>query len=232
MSLPAGIAYSYFEAFTLGLFYGVVFCTSACLPYIASYIAGVGAGFRKGTVITLIYNSGRVVAYALIGAAIGGFKLVLSSTMLSPFQTLSSIAFAVVTILIGASLVLKSRKSSASCDTCSENNQNNPIQECSRITGKFDVRAFSLGLSRGLIICPPLLLLITYSASGSAPLDSFLFAVLFGIGTMLSPTLLLGGVTGWLLGKAPLFRKWISLGGGILLIVFGFITLVSTILAI
>jgi len=232
MSLLPGVTNSYFEAFALGLSYGVVFCTSACLPYIASYIAGIGAGFRKGIAVTLIYNFGRVAAYALVGAVIGGFKLILDSATLSPFQTLSSIAFATITILIGANLVLKSRKSSASCDACSENNQNIRTQNLGEMNGKFDVRAFSLGLSRGLIICPPLLALITYSASGAAPFDSFVLAVLFGIGTAFSPTLFLGGVTGWLLGKAPLFKKWISIGGGLLLIAFGIFTLVNTILTV
>jgi putative Mn2+ efflux pump MntP len=95
---------------------------------------------------------------------------------------------------------------------------------------KFDLRAFSLGLSRGLIVCPPLfLLLVTYSAAFTTPLDSFVLALLFGIGTALSPILLLGGVTGWLLTKAPLFKKWIAILGGALLIVLGLSTLISTI---
>jgi putative Mn2+ efflux pump MntP len=40
--------------------------------------------------------------------------------------------------------------------------------------------------------------------------------------------LLLGGVTGWLLNKAPLFKKWISILGGLLLIMLGLIALLST----
>jgi len=41
--------------------------------------------------------------------------------------------------------------------------------------------------------------------------------------------ILLGGVTGWLLNKAPLFRKWISILGGGMLVVLGVITILSTI---
>ena len=228
MSLLPGSPNPYLDAFAFGLTYGLVFCTSACLPYIASYIAGIGAGFRKGMIVTLIFNSGRVAAYALIGAAIGAFKLILSTETLSPFQTYSSFAFAIVTIAIGTSLLLKSKKPSPPCNGCTANEHNN--QNVKRINGKFDFRAFSLGLTRGLIICPPLLLLlVTYSATGAGPLDSFGIALVFGIGTALSPILLLGGVTGWLLNKAPLFRKWISIGGGLLLIIFGISTLVTTI---
>jgi putative Mn2+ efflux pump MntP len=56
-------------------------------------------------------------------------------------------------------------------------------------------------------------------------------AVLFGLGTALSPMLLLGGVTGWLLNKAPLFRKWISIVGAGILIVLGIATLANAIIA-
>jgi putative Mn2+ efflux pump MntP len=62
-----------------------------------------------------------------------------------------------------------------------------------------------------------------------APTDSFVVAVLFGLGTALSPMLLLGGVTGWLLNKAPLFRKWIAIIGGGMLIVLGVAAIVNTI---
>jgi thiol:disulfide interchange protein DsbD len=228
MSLLPGIPNPYVEAFAVGLLYGLVFCTSSCLPYIASYIAGIGADFRKGVIATLIYNMGRVTAYALIGGLIGilsgVFRFMVSESSLSTFQQYSSYGFGIVTIIIGVSILLKSRSTSIPC---------NP--ECNKTTGlkkiskNFDVRAFSLGFSRGLIICPPLALLLLYSIPFAAPIDSFAVAVLFGLGTALSPMLLLGGVTGWLLNKAPLFRKWISIAGGGLLIVLGVLTLVNTI---
>jgi len=44
----------------------------------------------------------------------------------------------------------------------------------------------------------------------------------------LSPMLLLGGVTGWLLNKAPLFRKWVSIAGAGILILLGLVTLISS----
>jgi cytochrome c-type biogenesis protein len=230
MSLLPGNPNPYLEALIFGLSYGLLFCTSTCLPYIASYIAGIGAGFRKGVVVTVIFNSGRVIAYALIGAAVGAFKLLLSDETLALFQTYSSFVFAAVTVAIGASLLLKSKQSSVPCKDCSGNNHRE--QGLMRVNEKFDFRAFSLGLSRGLVICPPLLLLlVTYSVAGAAPLDSVAIALLFGIGTTLSPILLLGGVTGWLLTKAPLFRKWIAIVGGLLLIIFGFSTLLTALLA-
>ena len=93
-------------------------------------------------------------------------------------------------------------------------------------TGRFgfDFGAFTLGLSRGLIICPPLIALLDlFIAFCQSAWKCMELAVLFGLGTAHLAILLLGGVTGWLLNKAPLFRKWISIAGGTVLIVLGII---------
>ena len=226
MSLIPEISNPYLGAFAGGLLYGLVVCTASCLPIVTSYIAGVGAGFNRGVKISLIFNSGRVLAYALIGGLVGLFsslfRLLVSDTAISPFQVYSSIAFGAVTIVIGASIYLKSRK------PCNFNSQSINTLTTGRFG--FDVGAFSLGLSRGLVICPPLIALLIYSLPFASPVGSVGIAVLFGLGTTLSPILLLGGVTGWLLNKAPLFRRWISIAGAVLLIMLGIVTIVSSII--
>ena len=230
MSLIPEISNPYLGAFAGGLLYGLVVCTSACLPYVTSYIAGVGAGFRRGVAITLIFNSGRIVAYALIGGLIGLFsglfRLFVSDAAISPFQIYSSLAFGIVTIVIGASIL---RKYKSPCE-CNLQDSKNLVAKGKTGRFGFDFRAFSLGLSRGLIVCPPLIALLVYSLPFSNPIGSLGLAVLFGLGTALSPILLLGGVTGWLLNKAPLLRKWVSIAGAAILIVLGVVTIVSSII--
>jgi cytochrome c-type biogenesis protein len=225
MSLLPQFAGSYVGAFAEGLLYGLVFCTSSCLPYVASYIAGIGAGFRKGVAVTVIFNSGRITAYALIGAAIGIFKVFVSDRFLASFQIYSSFAFALVTIAIGTIILLRIKANDKGCNV--KNNQNVGLIKPGR---RFDFGAFSLGFSRGLILCPPLFALLAYAVTFATPVDSFLLAVFFGLGTALSPMIVLGGATGWLLKKAPLFRKWISLAGAIILVVLGVGTLINLIL--
>jgi len=220
MSLIPQLSNPYLGALAGGLLYGLAVCTASCLPFIASYIAGIGAGFRKGFGLTLIFTSGRLVGYALIGAVVGLFsgllRLFVSGTAFSPFQVYASVAFGVVTMIIGVSVLVKYRQP---CEC-------NSSQAKGAVTGRktwlgFDFGAFSLGLSRGLIICPPLVALLLYSLPFSTPIGSLVLAVLFGLGTALSPMLLLGGVTGWLLNKAPLLRKWIAVGGAAVLILLG-----------
>ncbi len=231
MSLIPELSNPYLTAFASGLLYGLVACTSTCLPYLASYIASIGSGFKKSVLITLTFNSGRIAAYALIGAVIGVFSgvlwLFIDRTAVSPFQAYSSMAFSLVTILIGAILLYRARK--PGCDPSLEVSINR-ISMSQKTSRRFDAGAFTLGLSRGLVLCPPLIALLLYAVPFGNPVDSTVFAVLFGLGTTISPMLLLGGVTGWLLNKAPLLRTWIAIAGAIALILLGISTLISSIL--
>jgi cytochrome c-type biogenesis protein len=188
MSLIIEMANPYIEAFAIGLLYGLAFCTSSCLPYVASYIAGVGADFRKGVIITLTYNIGRVAAYALIGNLAGILssisRFVVNETILSTLQYYASYALGIVTIAIGVNIFLKGRKASQNCAL--ETND----AYLNRHYVKIDAHAFLLGFSRGLIICPPLAMLLLYAIPFGSPFDSSILPVLFGIGTAISPILI------------------------------------------
>jgi cytochrome c-type biogenesis protein len=225
MSFLPEIANPYIAALTGGFLYGLVFCTSTCLPYIASYIAGINADFRRGVFVTLIFNSGRVTAYAIIGAALGMFKLLMNESFRVTFQTYSSFAFSIVTIAIGVTILVRNNPTKCNCPT-----EVSIGTGSKRLWRRFDFQAYSLGLTRGLLLCTPLLAIMAYSLTFGSPIDSFTLAVLFGLGTALSPLLLLGGATGWLLNKAPLFRKWISRLGAATLIALGIVTLVDAII--
>jgi sulfite exporter TauE/SafE len=225
MTVLQQISNPYLASLILGLLYGLTFCTSACLPYILSYIAGIGAGFRKGVIVTTIYNSGRIVAYALIGTAAGLLSAIISEEVFLSYQNYSSIAFAAVIVVIGVTILLKK---SAAC-TCAI--KQSDLLGVSKLTQRFDIRAFFMGFTRGLILCPPLIAVILYAVTFSQ-LDCTILAVLFGVGTALSPLMFLGGATGWLLNKAPLFRKWLSRIGGTVLIFMGLMLLLNALLAV
>jgi sulfite exporter TauE/SafE len=178
---------------------------------------------------TLTFNFGRVVAYAVIGALIGVFSsllwLSLDAAAASPFQSYSSLAFSAVTITIGVYLLYRTRKPACDC-----NSQAKVFTSMQKFSKRIDFGAFTLGLSRGLVLCPPLIALLVYSVPFGSPVDGTIFAVLFGLGTAISPMLLLGGVTGWLLNKAPLLQKWIAIAGAVVLILLGISTLISSIM--
>ena len=231
MSLIPELANPYLGAFVGGLFFGLAYCTASCLPVVAGYIAGVGSGFRQSVKITLIFNGGRVVAYTLIGAIIGLFggllQFFVSEEAISPFQIYSSLAFGLVTVAIGVVLMFQARKSTCNCKAPD-------AQVAAGRMRRFgvDFGAFSLGFTRGLIVCLPLISILTTTMTLVNPAGSVAIAILFGLGTTISPILILGGVTGWLLNKAPLFRKWIAIAGGVILIVLGIVSVYSSLIQI
>ena len=229
----------YLTSFVTGLLYGLVACTATCLPYLASYIAGTGAGFRKSLMVTLTFNSGRIIAYTLIGASISLFSgllhILADESAFIMFQAYSTVAFSIVTILIGTILLYKNKKPTCNCPpppTTIVNSQQSSQNKKTSFIRKFDVGAFTLGLSRGLVLCPPLIAFLLYSIPFAKPIDSVAFAALFGLGTAISPMILIGGVTGWLLTKADLLRRYITLAGAIIIIVLGVSTLISSIISL
>ena len=209
------ISNPYIASLAFGLLYGFSVCTSACLPYLASYIAGTKAGFRKGVTITAIYNVGRIAAYAVIGSIAGLLTTFVSDAFFETYQTVFSIIFGFVVILIGISIFFKK----TSCSTCMPKRVESQggLEVFRR---NFDIRAFFMGLSRGFVLCPPLVAFLLYAITNYQA-NYTILATLFGLGTALSPMLILAGVVGWLLEKAPLFRKWTSILGGVALILLG-----------
>jgi len=227
LTLLSEISNPYLGSLILGMLYGLTFCTSMCLPYVISYIAGIGAGFRKGVMVTSIYNSGRVTAYALIGGLADLFRTLVSDALAAraSYQKYSPIAFGVAIILIGASMFLRKKSSTGTC--IMEKRKHLGITK--KLTQKFDIRAFSMGFTRGLVLCPPLIALLL-AALELSQINIIMLAVLFGLGTAFSPLLILGGATGWLLNKAPLFSRWISKISAGILIMLGLNVLLNVII--
>jgi sulfite exporter TauE/SafE len=227
MTLLEQISNPYLASLVLGVFYGFTFCTSICLPYISSYIAGISAGFRKGVKVTAIYNSGRIAAYAVIGILTALFKALISDSLFGAYQKYSSLAFGVAVVAIGISIFFTKH----SDDHCAMKKiKQEPQGVLDTVKQRFDARAFSMGFTRGFVLCPPLVALLLFGVTSSPQTNPAFLAILFGIGTAASPLLFLGGMTGWLLEKAPLLRKWISRFGGATLILLGISVLISAII--
>jgi sulfite exporter TauE/SafE len=215
MTLLEQISNPYLVSLTLGLIYGLAFCTTACLPYLVSYIAGIKAGFRKGVIVTAVYNSGRITAYAIIGSLIGLFTNFFDEPFLIVYRQLSSIIFGFVIIIIGISIFFKKSSTKACMKKITK-----PQDIFKNIKQRFDVRAFLMGFTKGFVMCPALFAVLLHAVT-QFKVNLTLTAVLFGLGTALSPLLFLGGTVGWLFEKAQLFREWLSRLGGVFLILLG-----------
>jgi hypothetical protein len=106
MTVLQQISNPYLASLILGLLYGLTFCASACLPYIISYIAGIGAGFKKGAIITSL----QFRTYSGIcphRSNSGAVRHVIGEELFSSYQHYSSIAFVAVIVVVGVNIFMK-----------------------------------------------------------------------------------------------------------------------------
>jgi len=205
----------YLGAFFLGLTYGLTYCTFACAPYLVAYIGGAQKGLVRGIHATLIFGLGRITTYALLGGLAGILGGLLYSYDLKRY---AGIAFGVVIIVIGIGIFVKRRSL-----TCGNMDRDKLWPVSRHLPHNIDVGAFAMGTALGLMPCAPLVAVLLYSAALFSPLQSAVLASLFGLGTMVSPLLLVGGLSGWLSGlirdETPDYRGWMSgICGGILIL--------------
>ena len=203
MTLIEQIANPYLGSLIVGFVYGVTFCSTGCLPYIISYLVGIKSGYREAVIVTFVYNSGRIVAYAIIGTVIGLFANFFEILFFNYYEKFSSIIFGSLVVIIGLSILLKKNS-----NFCPSKSRSGGIVNSLRM--KFDLRAFFMGVTRGFVLCPALIATLLYMSTQSEA-NLTLIAIFFGLGISISPLFFLAGAVGWLLEKAPLFRKWISI---------------------
>jgi sulfite exporter TauE/SafE len=208
------IANPYLASLVLGVLYGMTTCTAACLPYLGSYIAAVGAGFRRGLTISATYSSGRILAYGLLASFVALIRGFLTGSFLTYFQKYGSIVSGAVIVVVGLNILLRRKSSVCNCKTKSPEN----IKPSNGFKQFFDRNAFFLGFTRSLLVCPPLIAILLYAMASFSGFGTVAITVLFGLGTALSPLLLFGGTLGWLLNKSPNYSNWISKIAGAILI--------------
>lgn len=157
-------------------FAGSLHCVGMCSP-----LALAIARFNKNVIThQLIYNSGRILTYALLGAIISTIGFVLP---FSGFQTTLSIVLGLTLVLMGVAGIPGVRIPFIT-----------PILE--RITQKLKVvfgkflqqrstaATFFLGMLNGLLPCGLTFMAWSYCLTLAGPLDGFNFMLLFGVGTL------------------------------------------------
>lgn len=157
--------------------YGVLFgsgpCMASCGPLLVSYSAATRKDFVQGLVFYLFFSLAKAIVYTVLGTAVfalGRYVL----------ERLPGTAFKYASVGIGAAVAFTGALI--------------PFREtrgCER--GK----AFALGAALALLPCAPLLGVLSYVAMISPSWSSaFFYTASFGIGTLLSPLLLLTACAG------------------------------------
>jgi hypothetical protein len=171
--------------FISGVLFGAGPCVASCGPILFTYIVGTGKSARSGITAYAVFSLARMVAYVSLAAgafALGSFALEQGVARWESVITTAGGVF----IFFLALLTLTAPDCSKVIKTC-----RGPLIERDRKS------VFTLGLIAGFSPCAPLLGVLSYIAFVSKSLEaSLLYGVSFGVGTCLSPLILLAGMAG------------------------------------
>ncbi|MCG2714512.1 MAG: sulfite exporter TauE/SafE family protein [Candidatus Omnitrophica bacterium] len=175
----------YYQLFGIGLSFGVAGpCFLSCTPFFITYLAGKQLKWRQGLIEALIFLSGRLFAYLVLGYLAG-----LSTALLRQFGSSSFILFlkplgGVIIISLGI-LILFSREP-AYCG-------------CKFLANKVFTfgSLFILGFIMGVSPCAPLLaLLFEITIISKTAFQGLLCALSFGLGAFISGFIVIAGLSG------------------------------------
>lgn len=209
--------------FFSGLVLGSGPCLASCGPILISYIIATKQKPTQSLVIWLLFSLSRIFVYLILSVSIfflGGFlvkqNLLYSAKYIYPIG-------GVIIVFIGLFLII--RASSAG------------NRLCSIISTRLDQRLLKLqpvtmGIILGLLPCMPLLAALSYIGLVSISWQSSIFySLIFGLGTLISPLILLAlgaGSISKILFNKPKAHTILRFISGLIIIVLGVLLILQT----
>lgn len=174
---------------------GSLHCLGMCSPLVLAVTS-----MRPSAILNrVVYNSGRILVYAIMGSVVASAGLALP---LYKFQNLISVGLGIALIFIGSGRI---RSINIPTVTAGMQRLNGTLKN---LFGRFLHQkshsiSFILGSLNGLLPCGLTMMALTSCLTLRGPLDGFNFMLLFGAGTL--PVML--GFT----GLFPVLRKKLHL---------------------
>jgi sulfite exporter TauE/SafE len=177
----SGAASGFFILLGAGLLAGLSHCVGMCGPLVGSFSLRRRAARQELSSALLLYQSGRLTTYLLLGAMLGGAGSLLAAP-LRQWQGLFSILLGLATVAMGLSLTGRL-----------------PLQQwlgrlgLAHLSGRWLKRLlgsshpaapFGLGLANGLLPCGPVYAMGLLAAASGHPLPGASIMLIFGLGTL------------------------------------------------
>lgn len=190
----------------LGVSLGLTACTATCLPFMGTWVLGRGGNHLQALRDTGLFVTGRILAYALLGALAGGMGVWLTQAMRSGAGNL----FIAVASIAAGLWLLRSNSMPSTCSVARRAGTSAPIL---------------LGFSLSLTPCAPLASLLAVCAAAGSIQSGLFSGIMFGLGAALTPLLILLPLLG-LLGRnlradRPWITHWIRWSAAAVLILLG-----------
>ncbi len=214
LTLPANGSYDlmYFVGlFFTGWLFGLTVCSLSCMPIVCTVVMGTKRGFKSGFWSAVIFCAGRVGGYTVVGMLCGLTGMAAEKIFALDYIV---VAAGVLFVITGGFVFFSSKKKHCK------------ILQVSLIEGKETQMQLSLlGLITGMMPCVPYTAVMTAAAASGSFLVGGFSAFCFGLGTSLSPLLLIGGGSGWfskkLVEKVPNLDGIIRKITGVLIMIMG-----------
>jgi len=172
--------------FILGLSFGAGPCLASCGPLLISYIAARRKNIPKSIITYLLFSVSRILAYIVLGLLVFLSGQLISRIMLNTVPRYFFIGGGAFIVIIGFFTAI---------------GRNSGHKLCLRLQEKFLKRdtltVLILGLIIGIFPCLPLLSVLSYIGLVSKTwLERLLYGLFFGLGTVVSPLIILAALAG------------------------------------
>lgn len=166
----------YYLAFFMGLF-GSIHCAVMCGPLLLAIQGNQQISWRQ-TLNKLLYQSGRILTYGVLGVLLG---LIGNVASVQGWQQAFSLFTGIVLVLIGLSYLFA--KNSAALAQF----QTRAIQPFARAMGRWLYKpggSFVAGVLNGILPCGMVYMALVSAMNADGVGASFQFMLLFGLGTL------------------------------------------------
>jgi len=192
------------EVFVLGLLYGFGPCTVFCAPILTPIVLSSAKSAKEGLFDGVSFSLGRILSYCVLGV-VAGFI----GKSITPY--ISPKIFGAFIIVTGLLILLK--KMPKFCRLFSKS--------------KGFQATFIAGLIVGFAPCYPLVAALALAALSKSAFAGLLIGFFFGLGTLLSPMLIISLVAGKWASFSKEFQKVNIIISGLFLIILGAIIFFS-----
>ncbi len=216
--MPLEYTSGYLTALLLGITSGMSQCGAFCAPVVSTHIMGSKEGALEGLKSYIVFSAGRIFMCLLLG-----FGVSYAGTVTDINETIryGSVIYTIILILIGCVMIVRPVRA------CSETNYKNRLRSFLSRHFLFSPTAhlFIMGTGLAIIPCPPMGAMLICSLQMPSILSGGFVMALFGIGTAVSPFLIICILAGWFSKKikaeAPQYKMVFQRLSGIILILLG-----------
>lgn len=224
-NMPIQFTTACFTALLLGITSGISQCSVFCAPFISTHIMGSKEGAVEGLRSFVVFSAGRIFMCAMLGLG-AGYMGAAFTGMGGNFKY-GSIIYSAMLILIGLLMLMRPV---CLCKKSEDKNRWSAFLS-RRFIFNPTTHLFVMGTALAVIPCPPMGAMLLYSLKMSSIISGGIIMALFGIGTTVSPLIIICVLAGWFSGKlkteAPQYRMMFQRISGLILILLGAFSAIS-----